>query len=113
MFAVRYIPPWFPFAEFQRSARTLKEEFDDMRELPFEYAVRRAVSVGFVYGGTPLSDNSMLVIGVRPGRRKLCSSLAVEEISISGADSICKRVSFNIFHSWLRDCTCFPSHVSE
>ena len=43
MILVRYIPSWFPFAGFKRSALKWRQDYDTMREVPFEYAVRNMV----------------------------------------------------------------------
>ena len=47
MFPVRYIPTWFPFAGFKRSALKWSEDYARMREIPFEYAVTNMVRVSF------------------------------------------------------------------
>jgi len=40
---VRYIPSWFPFAGFKRSALKWREDYARMREIPFEYAATNMV----------------------------------------------------------------------
>ena len=47
---VRYVPAWFPFAEFKRRALQWRVSLADMRDILFDYAV----SVGIVIHQEPL-----------------------------------------------------------
>ena len=42
---VRYIPSWFPYADFKRSALNWRQDYERMREIPFEYAEKNMVHI--------------------------------------------------------------------
>ena len=41
---VKYIPSWFPFAEFKRFAEQGRKQNDELRERPFEFVRSQMVS---------------------------------------------------------------------
>jgi len=72
---VRYIPSWFPYAEFRRAASLLNGEYIKMRELPFEYATEHMVSIGKLVLKETISEEKSMT-GYRRRSCELSISLA-------------------------------------